>query len=467
MVATGTAAQPARNGGAAIQVDALAASGSLFDGVTDWYGGGGAGVGYAIGTSCLFVCNTTWSGFNSGTPGTRAGWVTDTPPVNGYPVDVSNYPTDKIPTDKTNTLPVPVMNSAAANSGGGAGATNWGGDSAGTPIGATVGANGIVVLRYVRSAPVPPPAPSTPDTLVAVAQPDPIPPPKAPAASSNVDALGPWLNETGPSASSSSLPLGGFALFVAGEPQSPAATARAGQFPQSLVYVGEGWQLQVQGLADPKAPLPLGPGPSLALASLQGSSRSSNLWVVGDPAVSVSGTGLQPGSPVRFYLLPSTYLGQLTSDATGSYSGRISIPAELPPGQRTLQVNGFTATGSVRSLNIGVDVRAMKPARLKVAKARVFFDPLSAELSPVGKASLRRLVKKTGRNAMKTVALGYVQPTARIDNNDSLSMKRAKNLTRYLRELGLKGTYVTLGRGAASQRGATARRVTVKVTYRP
>jgi len=134
----------ARNGGAAIQVDALAGSGSLFDGVTDWYGGGGAGAGYSIAQSCLMSCTTTWNSFSTGTPGTRAGSVTDTPPVNGYPVD-------DITSDPTNTLPVPVMNAATANSGGGAGAVNWSNTSA--PIGATAGANGIVIVRYVRSSP--------------------------------------------------------------------------------------------------------------------------------------------------------------------------------------------------------------------------------------------------------------------------------------------------------------------------
>lgn len=454
-----------RNGGPAIQVDTLAGSSSLFDGVTDWFGGGGAGSSYSVSAGCLITCNTTWSAFYAGTPGTRAGSVSDTPPVNGYPVD-------DLPSDPTNTIPVPVMNAAAANSGGGAGATNWGGSGA-SAIGDTLGASGIVIVRYVRTAPAPAP-PAAPvavaqpdDNLYAVAAADPTPTPTrsaAPAASS--DPLGPSASISVPTGPSQSLPPGSLSLYVAGEPQPSAVTTSPGRAPQSLVFVGEGWQLEVQSLFAIGSPLPLLPGPALAFESPQGGGPSG-LSAAGDPSASVSGTGLKPGSQVRFYLLPNTYLGQLTADATGAYSGRISLPADMAPGQRTLQVNGFTSAGSVRSLNVGVVIRPAKPVRTRAVTTRVFFAPLSAELSATSKATLRRLVKRTGRQMIKAVALGYVQPTARIDNNDSLSTQRARNLARYLRSLGLKGTYVTLGKGVAAQRGASARRVTVKVTYRP
>lgn len=456
-----------RNGGSAIQVDTLAGSSSLFDGVTDWYGGGGAGSSYNVSTGCLFTCTTTWSAFYSGTPGTRAGSVSDTPPVNGYPVD-------DLPSDPTNTIPVPVMNAAAANSGGGAGATNWGG-SGGSAIGDTLGASGIVIVRYVRTAPAPPAPPAAPvavaqpdDNLYAMAEADPTPTPTptrtaAPSASS--DPLGPSTSIGLPTGPVQALPPGSLSLYDAGLPQPSAVTASAGRIPQSLVFVGQGWQLEVQSLFASGSPSPLLPGPALAFESAQAGSSSGPSAADG-PSAAVSGTGLKAGSPVRFYLLPNTYLGQLTSDATGAYSGRISVPANLAPGQHTLQVNGFTTTGSVRSLNIGVVIRAAKPVRVRAVTTRVFFAPLSAELSATSKATLRRLVKRTGRQMIKTVALGYVQPTARIDNNDSLSMQRARTLARYLRTLGLRGSYVTLGRGVAAQRGASARRVTVKVTYR-
>ena len=83
-----------------------------------------------------------------------------------------------------------------------------------------------------------------------------------------------------------------------------------------------------------------------------------------------------------------------------------------------------------------------------------------------GGALLRRLVGRTGRDVIKTLAYGYVQPTARIDNDQSLSIRRARTLVRYLRSIGVQGSFVSLGKGTARQQGATARRVSVKVVYR-
>jgi outer membrane protein OmpA-like peptidoglycan-associated protein len=46
-----------------------------------------------------------------------------------------------------------------------------------------------------------------------------------------------------------------------------------------------------------------------------------------------------------------------------------------------------------------------------------------------------------------------------------LSTRRANNVADFLRSLGVKGEFDVRGSGVASQKGATARRVNVSVTY--
>ena len=86
----------------------------------------------------------------------------------------------------------------------------------------------------------------------------------------------------------------------------------------------------------------------------------------------------------------------------------------VKPGEQTLQVNGFTSAGAVRSLSLGITV---VPARVVTTS-----------------------------------------------NDDSLSTQRARNVASYLRDRGLKGAYVVRGNGVAGS-GDAARRVNVKVTY--
>jgi hypothetical protein len=78
------------------------------------------------------------------------------------------------------------------------------------------------------------------------------------------------------------------------------------------------------------------------------------------PVAVSTGKGFKANSTVRFYLLPGTEMGTLTTDANGVYSGRVPVPAGLRPGPYTVQVNGFAPDGSVRSLSIGVVVRQVE-----------------------------------------------------------------------------------------------------------
>jgi len=198
---------------------------------------------------------------------------------------------------------------------------------------------------------------------------------------------------------------------------------------------------------------------------VQRSLRSRSATV--EPVAKSSGEGIKADSSVRLYILPNTYLGTLTTNGSGAYVGSVPVPASITPGVHTLQANGLAPDGAERSLNIGVLVKptvvALRPA---TASARVLFAPMSPQLGAQEKSTLQALVKQTGKQGVRVVSIGDVQPTTATANDQALSTQRARNVVAYLRMLGLKGEFVVRGDGVATQQGAAARRVNVTVTYR-
>ena len=183
------------------------------------------------------------------------------------------------------------------------------------------------------------------------------------------------------------------------------------------------------------------------------------------PAAVSSGTGFKANSVVKFYILPGTYLGELPTDASGNYEGRVPVAVGLPVGVHTLQANGYAPDGSVRSLSLGVLVKQSgRPVRTVKADATVRFAAGSAVLTTQGKAALRALVKQTGRDAVTVASVGFVQKSGTSGNDQALSTARAKAVGSYLRSLGLKGSYTLRGDGAGGSK-AKDRRVVVTVTY--
>lgn len=230
--------------------------------------------------------------------------------------------------------------------------------------------------------------------------------------------------------------------------------------------------MRLAGRGDQNDPLGLTDQQALILQSQQGARTGplrTSPWKrqpAVQPVARTSGTGFLASSPVKLYLLPSTYLGTVQTDIAGDYAGQVPIPRGIAPGSYTLQANGFSPQGQVRSLSIGVVVRKPEPATLK-ARAVVYFDVLSARLTKPGKKALRALVGSTGLNGVRNVVVGYVQPTSITENDQSLSTRRARTVARFLRTLGLSGVYVVRGDGVAQDIGDKARRVNVTVAYRP
>ena len=257
-------------------------------------------------------------------------------------------------------------------------------------------------------------------------------------------------------AANSGVPAGGVApgtgvLIVNGEKVS--VTVRPDARDSKLLEVsGPGFTMSLAGLNAKGKPLGLTPDGALILEQ--------------DRTAAVAGTGFQPNSLVYLYLFSEPrFLGTVQTDANGAFTGQVPLPADIADGRHTLQSNGFTPDGTVRSLSLGVVLATPVVATSKRATAKVYFESLSSVLTEEGMSTLETLVKKTGKKGVRTVSIGYVQGTTITSNDEALSTQRAKNVAAYLKKLGLKGRFVVRGDGIAKESGATARRVNISVTY--
>ena len=248
------------------------------------------------------------------------------------------------------------------------------------------------------------------------------------------------------------VPAGAGEVRVGGRKVEVTVAPNRRNNPDGLVVSGGDFTMRIAGLNSAGQGLPLSDDGALIL-------QQRNL-------ARTEGTGFQANGPVQVYIMSTPrFLGTVMANADGTFTGTVLLPADIKPGRHTLQSNGFTPDGKVRSVSVGVLLRAAKAAKPSNAGATVYFAPLSSELSTEGKSTLNTLVKKVGAKTMATVVVGYVQGTSFTDNDTELSTERARVVARYLREQGIKGRTVR-GEGVAPEAGAKARRVQVNITYR-
>ena len=87
------------------------------------------------------------------------------------------------------------------------------------------------------------------------------------------------------------------------------------------------------------------------------------LRFVPEQLVRVSGDGFAPGSDVAVWLFSGPQLlGTATVAPDGTFAADLPVPADMPTGRHTLQMNGLTVTGEERSLALGVLVDDAPPA---------------------------------------------------------------------------------------------------------
>lgn len=88
-----------------------------------------------------------------------------------------------------------------------------------------------------------------------------------------------------------------------------------------------------------------------------------NLIVVQNDSFEVSGSGFQPNSTVDVWLFSTpALLGVAEVDGDGDFTGTYQLPAGTPVGTHTLQVNGLSPAGELRTLNTGVTLQATPAA---------------------------------------------------------------------------------------------------------
>jgi outer membrane protein OmpA-like peptidoglycan-associated protein len=276
------------------------------------------------------------------------------------------------------------------------------------------------------------PAPDAEPSTSAPAQPAPALPPLAPVIASRP-------------------PAGNAALLVNGF--SVPATVFPVDANRAIRITGPGFWMALAGANSQGAPLGLTPDGALILES----DRFASTW----------GSGFMKESPIKLYLFSQpVYLGDVLTNAQGEFLGQVQLPMSIPAGRHTIQANGYTPEGAVRSVSLPVIVQAAtsRPAVRKVAKI-VTFAPLSATLTDASKAKLRAMARTVKARAVRTVAIGYVQGTVTTSNDLSLSTKRAKAVVTYLKSRGVKGVFIVRGEGKAKEAGSTARRVNVVISY--
>lgn len=270
--------------------------------------------------------------------------------------------------------------------------------------------------------------------------------PSTPAPSSSLPPLAP-ITPTGLSQAS------GPVMLVNGVPQPVVVVPTQGD--EGLRISGSGFTMTLEGVGSSGTPLGLTPDGALILES--------------DRFARTSGTGFLADSPVRLFLFSDPlYVGDVLTNGVGAFNGSVQIPLTVAAGRHTLQANGYTSGGEIRSLSLPVLVHDSAPTsvvRKHSARASVLFTPLSRALTSKAKATLKGLARKAGRGAVLTVVGGFVQGTPSTVNDIQLSTQRARSVAAYLRKLGVRGDLLIRGKGVSALPGAEARRVDVRIRF--
>lgn len=85
---------------------------------------------------------------------------------------------------------------------------------------------------------------------------------------------------------------------------------------------------------------------------------SGNLVLNSDRFVQFQGTGFAPGSIIKVWLFSDpASIANVTADASGNFTGSAQLPTNIPDGEHTVQLNGLSKDGQVRSVALGVIVQ--------------------------------------------------------------------------------------------------------------
>jgi hypothetical protein len=120
-----------------------------------------------------------------------------------------------------------------------------------------------------------------------------------------------------------------------------------------LVLKGPDFLLELKAISPDGSPLVL--------------DNKGRLVIDQDGKAKFSGSGFLEDSSVRLWLFSEpTFLGETNTNNDGIFNGEVTIPADIPDGEHTIQLNGVSNDGELRSVAIGIvigsDVKAEEPA---------------------------------------------------------------------------------------------------------
>ncbi len=192
-----------------------------------------------------------------------------------------------------------------------------------------------------------------------------------------------------------------------------------------------------------------------------GFTSSGALVIEQDRQVRIEGSGFQPNSVVSVYMFSTPVsLGTVNTDSFGNFSGAVPVPPTVAPGAHTVQVNGYSTSGQVRSLSMAAELRSDS----RNASASVTFKGSTSKLTNKAKQRLNSLVARTKATAVTTLVVGSVGPGKR--NATPLARARLAAVISYLQSRGLAGDFVTKPYGGkVLKKGVSAKRTTVTVTF--
>ena len=169
--------------------------------------------------------------------------------------------------------------------------------------------------------------------------------------------------------------------------------------------------------------------------------------------VAIEARGYVPESMVSLYLIPRSSLQLQPRSQVGSYylgEGRVgadeTLVADFPlpdwavAGEYLLQINGYTDAGSVRSINVQLDLIDVREMTNVAARVCVFPDS-SVRLTRDCRQSLRSLAQLLPAEPTNVVlaitGVAYAQADAK--ENERVAERRAKAIRQYLANVGVKG----------------------------
>jgi phosphodiesterase/alkaline phosphatase D-like protein/outer membrane protein OmpA-like peptidoglycan-associated protein len=183
--------------------------------------------------------------------------------------------------------------------------------------------------------------------------------------------------------------------------------------------------------------------------------------------IRLTGSGFKPNSLVLVSLFSEPIMvGNIATDANGAFDASLPIRDYGLVGLHTIQVNGYTPEGQVRSANLPV---IFQVTTTKSLGATYSFNPDSSAITAKTLTAIKAFLKKVPKGAtnIKVGSIGYIySASAKVSKAEvALSQARAAAIVAQFKKLGLKASFKVFGAGRSLPGNPTPRRVDVAVTY--